>query len=158
MSEEEHQHLPGTKPVSGYQEMGVNVRAMAWFVVGFALSVAAIVIGLWWLEKPFIRGDFSEDRSPRALDVEQPLQPSPGHPAMPWDDLEAMRHDQETRLNNFGPLAGDPSHVHIPIDRAMEMLLQSGDLTKSWSPPATLPFKMETQPSPYVKPTVRNRT
>ena len=158
MSKEEHEHIPGTKPVSGYEAAGVRVRAMAWFVVGFVLSVAVILVGLWWLEKPFIRGGYSESRELGQFQVDQPLEPSPGHPQLPWEDLKSLQHEQEARLDGYGILPGDPSRAHIPISRAMDLLLQGGDLNKAWSAPTTMPYKMETEPSPYTTPSVRNRT
>jgi len=158
VSEEPHQHLPATGPVPDRDAAEISFRAIAWFVLAFALSLAVIVIGLWWLEKPFIRGNFSESRPIRTLDVDQPLQPSPGHPQLPWEDLASRRHEQLAALNAYGPLNGDPSRSRIPISRAMDLLLQSGNLNKPWVAPTTMPYKIETQPSPYATPTIRNRT
>ncbi len=155
--------LPGTQPTSGYETSEVHVRAMAWFVVGFILSMAVILVGLWWLQKPLTPPNLGENRPPQPspLPLEQPLQPSPGRETTDWQDMTAMRDRQQGQLESYAPIAGDPAHARIPIDRAMALLLQNGDLQKPWTLPAlptTLPYKIETQPSPYVKPTVRNRT
>lgn len=155
---EEKMQVPGTEPTSSYETSEVHVRTMLWFVAGFIVSMAVILTALWWIQKPLTPHNLGDSRPPRAPVLEQPLQPSPGHETLDWQDLAAMRDRQQKQLESYGPIAGDPAHAHIPIDRAMDLLLNHGELQQSWTLPTTPPYKMETQPSPYVKPTVRNRT
>ncbi len=93
---------------------------------------------------------------PLALPLQQPLQPSPGHPLLPWQDMAALRTLQEQKLNGYGPVGED--RAHIPIDRAIDLLIQSGELNRSWKNPTTQPYQFETSPPPRVEPSVENRS
>jgi hypothetical protein len=82
----------------------------------------------------------------------QPLQPSVTHPTLPREDMAALRTRQLDHLNSEGSLPGDPNHIHIPIQRAIDLLLQRGS--------ATMPQTPSTQPYLLDKPpvSVENRT
>jgi len=55
-----------------------------------------------------------------------PLQPSPGHNTTPPQDWQTMR-DQDTRiLSTYGWIDRRNQIARIPIDRAMDLLLQRG--------------------------------
>jgi hypothetical protein len=146
---------------AGHDESRVHTTGVLWFVAGFILVGAGILMGLWGLESdvaPMAAGETG--RPPEAWQLAQPLQPSPGHPALPWEDMAAMRAAQEKELHSYGATAASPAagHVRIPIERAIDLLLQSGELRRPWVNPATQPYRMETQPAPRSKPSVENRT
>jgi hypothetical protein len=144
-----------TPPPSRYAPAGVHVRAVGWFVVGFFVTGAVLLAVVFWMQGWIEGRDKPADTRIEALEVDQPLQPSPAHPLLPWQDMAALRERQESALRNGGPAAGGGGGgVRIPIDRAMEQLLESGALKGSW--PATQPYQLETRP--YAHRAVENRT
>jgi hypothetical protein len=137
----------------GYDTSTVNTRGLLYFWVGFALSLAALLGGVRLWHGPFVSSTARLQSEVPSLP--QPLQPSVGHPVLPWEDLEALHQRQEAELHSGGPIPGDPAHVRLPIDAAMDRLLKSGALTQPWKPPATLPWQRPREENTH---TVENRT
>jgi|RhiMethySRZTD1v2_1073278.scaffolds.fasta_scaffold10520_8 hypothetical protein len=74
-----------------------------------------------------VRGEPSLPPSPR-------LQGVPGlSPSLPREDLEALRAREAERLGSYGP-ADAGGFVRIPIERAMDLLLEKGipAVQKEW--------------------------
>jgi len=57
--------------------------------------------------------------------------PEPRLQVQPGVDLVQMRHEQNTRLNNYGWIDREAGIAHIPITRAMEIVAEQG--VPSWS-------------------------
>ena len=137
-----------------YDKSRVHVTGVLWFALGFVLTTAGLVALVWWIEQGMER--HAPMATPAKLPLNQPLQPSPQHPTLPWEDLAAMRQGQLERLHSYGELDGGKAHV--PIERAMDLLLQSRELNRTWNAAAgTQPARTETQPV-RVKPSVENRS
>ncbi len=140
----------------GHEMSGVNVRAIGVFILCFIVAGGGLLSGMAFLmgalDRHVHRGE--SGAMPAAargsLSVDQPLQPSPGHPTLDWQDAVAMKAAQQKELNSYGVLAGDPKHLRIPIDRAIHLLVEKQLLA---SPPATdgpantQPYINTTQPS-----------
>ena len=141
----------------GYDTSRVHTRGIFIFYAGFIATIAVLLALVWWFERGLVGYPRSQDRgNPReARTLPQPLQPSPGHPALPWQDMAALRSAQERQLHSAGPIPNDAAHRHIPIDDAMEQLLKSGALTWPWQAPATQPY---VRPPRETVPSVENRT
>ncbi len=137
-----------------HEPSSANMRAIFWFILCFLLTTGVIQVVLWLTLGEMDRREARREATsspigePRPGDLDQPLQPSPGHPYVPAQDLAAMETEQLSRLRSYGPVEGDAGHVHIPIERAMEMLLQSGELKKPVKAAETQPFINQTQPTP----------
>jgi hypothetical protein len=139
---------------AGHELSGANARGIFWFILCFLLAMGVIHLVLWGTLGRMNRHEVKREAgaSPigeaRVRELDQPLQPAPGHPTAPAQDLAAMKAEQLSRLHSYGPVEGDAGHVHIPIERAMEMLLQSGELKRSVKGAETQPFINQTQPAP----------
>jgi hypothetical protein len=133
---------------------GANARGIFWFILCFILTMGLIHLVLWLTLGGLNKHEAKQTvgpspiGEPRPRNLDQPLQPAPGHPFSPAQDLAEMKREQLSRLHSYGSVQGDPAHVHIPIDRAMEMLLQSGELKKVGKEADTQPFINQTQPAP----------
>lgn len=138
---------------NGYASTAIHLPPMIYFLLIFAASLALILGGirLFYSVSASKRIAQSVADSP-ALD--QPLQPSPSHPTLPWEDMQRLRDSQQDLLHNGGPDPNDPTHMHIPIDRAIDMLLKSGALTRRWAP-TTQPWQ---RPANEKTSSVENRT
>ena len=146
----------------GHEISGVNVRGVGVFFAYFVATGSVILIGLWFLMGKIVhhvdRGGIPRS-SLRQTDVfakDQPLQPSPGHPTLDWQDAAAMKAEQTRPLNTYGRIPGDSSHVRIPIGRAMHLIVEKQLLTHpsaNTQSASTQPYINTTQPT-----TTENRT
>lgn len=87
-------------------------------VVVFALAVSA---GLLYY---FTHAVAAPSVNPLA--EPQPPPPEPRLQVTPSADLARYQAEQDTRLNSFGWVDREQQIVHIPIDRAMDILLDKG--------------------------------
>jgi len=64
--------------------------------------------------------------------------PGPNLQLNPREDLVALRAREQARLTSYGWVNREEGVVHVPIERAMELLLEQGlPVRKSNAPPAT---------------------
>ena len=110
----------------GYEKRDVSPRVIAALVVGLAaLTVVAAALmwgGFAYLQKRAERAH----ESPSPLREERVLPPPPRLQVAPEVDLQAVRQKEEERLNSYGWVDPDAGVVRIPIERAMELLVQRG--------------------------------
>ncbi len=157
---------------AGHELKGVAHRGIGIFILWFFGTAVALFILLWLFLAYEVHRESRNEAGPFALGTDrpttlpQPLQPSIARNVLPWQDLPPLRDGQLQHLNSAGPIPGDPAHVHIPIDHAMQLCLQHGGLSTTPNPaattPASPPRSAETQP--WIIPnqdrprTVENRT
>ncbi len=117
-------HPPGEH--RSYETQDLSVRAIGIFGVVLALAlVAAIGVTAWMF-------GFFESRAARQ-DVTAP--PTSARSAVPQEpklqvnapkDLKALRAMEEQRLTTYGWVSKETGLGRIPIDRAMELLVERG--------------------------------
>jgi len=135
----------------GYESPALNIRTLAWILLALAAMVTICLAtpALWQNARNDSARLHPTDARP---DLPQPLQPSLGHPVLPWEDMAVLREKQESLLRDG---SNDPQHRRLPIDQAMDQLLNSGTLKQPWTQPATQPWQ---RPRDESTPTVENRT
>jgi hypothetical protein len=116
------------KPVetnAGYEKRDVNTRGILYFVIAlFLLLVASLVsmrslFGYFSATQP-LGPAASPFTSSRALPPEPRLQ------VRPVEDLNQVRQGQEELLNSYGWVDRANGTVRIPINRAMELVVERG--------------------------------
>jgi hypothetical protein len=119
-----------------YEESDVNIRGIVKF--GLALSVAIVMVCLlvWGLFALFYARAVKTESAPpplyrsERLPPEPRLQGIPGHQGLPSEDIKEFRKRETAELNSYGwviPPSGDQAGVvHIPIDRAKELIVERG--------------------------------
>lgn len=146
--------VPPASITAGHEISGVNTFGVWVFIASFVIVGLALHVVLYFILGGIVKHVRQNERKPPVIgmplpdDLDQPLQPSPGHPTLPWQDLAAMKAAQEARLHSYGRIPNDPAHARIPIDRAMELLLQSGALKQKPNAADTQPYINTTQPAP----------
>ncbi len=125
-------HVP---PSRGYE--GSDLRLRPIIMLGIALAIAAVV-GHLALAGMFavINGQLARRDAPLPP-VARPDQPPPQPqlqvaPRQDWDTMLAT-HSQ--RLHSYGWVDQNAGTVHIPIERAMDLVLQRGLPTRSNAQP-----------------------
>jgi hypothetical protein len=108
-----------------HEQSDVSIRGIVIFAAGLLVAAIVIHIGLYWLL------EFYKEESPqRAPVVTAPGTgeqfPPPRLQISPRADMAEMRAAQERRLTTYGWVDKEKQIVRIPIDRAMELLVQRG--------------------------------
>jgi len=114
---------------AGHEHTDANV----WLIVQFAiwLTIAAIITHLlmWGLFELFVKT--SNDAAPAAefplaAQQERRLPAGPRLQAIPANEIFEFRQHENAELNEYGWVDRNAGTVHIPIDKAKELLLQRG--------------------------------
>jgi hypothetical protein len=119
--------MPTPTETPRHELRDVNVRFMAYVVVGLSLlTLAGMGVSWWYLQ------EVAEER--RA--VERPLPPlaatlpdAPPEPRLqvtPAADLASVREREEALLHTYGWIDRKSGLVRIPIDRAIDLLAERG--------------------------------
>lgn len=114
-------------PGVSYERSDANMRAVVWFLV--ALTVAAIVIhlALAGMYRYFqIREGRLEQAPTPYLRGERPQTPEPRLQPDPAADWQTFHASELQRLNSYGWVDQRAGIARIPIDRAMDLLLERG--------------------------------
>lgn len=109
-----------------YEKRDVRPRTIAALVLGLAALTVGTALLMWG---SFV---FFQKRAERAAEPPSPLREGPVLPppprlqVAPEVDLQAVRRREEERLQSYGWINREAGVVRIPIERAMELLLQRG--------------------------------
>ncbi len=114
---------------AGHEHTDANV----WLIVQFAiwLTIAAIITHLlmWGLFELFVktRNDAAPAAEfPLAAQQERRLPAGPRLQAIPANEIFEFRQRENAELNDYGWVDRNAGTVHIPIEKAKELLLQRG--------------------------------
>jgi hypothetical protein len=136
------EHITETPDVSyirnvdvSYERSDVNTGAIlkfiGWLIAATALCFLIVVVMFKYFQvseerreaatMPTLRRE-GEERLP----PEPRLQLAPGHQIHPLDDLKRLRADEDALLHSYGWVDRNAGIVHIPIERAKELLVRRG--------------------------------
>jgi hypothetical protein len=124
MSEKEKPGRPA------HEVSDVSTEAIVKFGLGLLTSMIAVFLFIWGLFHYFATREERRElpRPPMAaadqLPPEPRLQRSPGHESPPEDEMKEMRAAQETVLHSYGWVDRNAGIVRIPVEQAMQKLLE----------------------------------
>src|SRR6266545_5782286 len=110
----------------------VSTEAIVKFGLGLLTSTIAVFLFIWGLFHYFATREerLELPRPPMAatdqLPPEPRLQGSPGHESPPEREMKEMRAAQETVLHSYGWVDRNAGILRIPIEQAMQKLLEEG--------------------------------
>ena len=111
----------------GYETRDVNIRAVLWLAAGVAAATMLAAALLWWLLTDFThRADRRDPPTRRGL----PNHPGPSGPRLqdtPLADFREFRAREDRVLSTYGWVDQEKLTVRIPINRAMELLVERGE-------------------------------
>lgn len=100
---------------AGHEQSDIHVRAVAGFGLTLAVVVGLVLAGVAaWLPHSSTTAD--KTLTP----------PGPQLQAHAREDLIKLRAAEDARLNSYGWVDRKAGLVHIPIERAMELIVQRG--------------------------------
>jgi hypothetical protein len=136
------EHRPSGETTSKTHEtVDANVRSLVWWGLGvFALLASGVIISAIVFHYFVTRQSLGPPASP--FENVRALPPRPVLQVTPARDLRQYLDQQNLVLNSYGWVDQKAGVVRIPIDRAMDLLLQKG-----------LPVRAEEQGKPGEKPT-----
>jgi hypothetical protein len=120
------EHRPSAEiTAKGYETVDANVRSLVWWGIGvFALLAGGVIVSAVVFHYFVTRQTLGPPASP--FENVRALPPRPLLQVTPARDLREYVHQQDGILNSYGWVDQKAGVVRIPIDRAMELLLQKG--------------------------------
>jgi len=119
-------------PRGGIEPADVSFKGVVYFLIGMVITAVLIHLGLIYMfvnlqaqGRQMDRRSIEEHELP-AVAASHTFFPQPREQISPRLDLEALRAREEAELNSYGWVDRKAGVVRIPIERAMELLLQKG--------------------------------
>ena len=109
---------------SGHEPIGVNARAIAWWGLALVVLIAVSLALLAGLLK--LRGSVEARDVPRVAEPRRGPLVEPSLDPAQRQNLRQLRAVQQTWLDSYGWIDHEAGIVHIPVDRAMEMMAEEG--------------------------------
>ena len=106
----------------------INIRVFAWLTVALLGLIAAVMVSMWFLTSDLLAREKAQDPPPPIM-IEARLPHEPPAPRLqsdPFVELDQLRSAEESRLTSYGWDEGSAENAHIPIDRAMDLLVDRG--------------------------------
>jgi hypothetical protein len=101
---------PGEPTGLGYETRDTKTGMIVGFGIGLVIVLVVVMLGLRALA-----GVIARDRGPM---------PPEQAPAGVQEDLRALRAEEQSTLTDYGRIAHQPGYAHIPIERAMEIMVK----------------------------------
>ena len=136
-----------------YEKRDVNARAILWVGVAIVISAVVIHFAVWGVFDFFSAREAHKGKPPATL-VNTKRQPPPA-PRLQTDapaDLQEMRAREAAALESYGWVDRQKGIVHIPVERAMELLVERG--LRTTEPTMTKPAEVQTSAGKNMKTTV----
>jgi len=101
-------------------------RPLAPLMLGVLLLVAFALVLTMGLLQYFAHREAALVEAPSPVAEPQPPPPEPHLQSDPAAALEKLRAQEDARLNGYGWVDRQKQLVHVPIDTAIDVLLQTG--------------------------------
>ena len=148
MAEEKHTGKPAGTSGPGHETSDLKPRTILIFGIGLSVTILICLAIANWMFHYFaaVQTASSPPLSPLAR---QEAPPGPHLQARAPEDLRKFRAEEDATLNSYGWVNQQAGIVRIPIDRAMQLLVQR-DLPTS-GPPAGPAVGEKPLPAPSQK-------
>lgn len=120
------QHTNGSG--SGHEEREANLSLIVWGAVGLAVATFIVMLLIWGMFNVLKKTDLAESAEQQASPLAIPgqLPPEPRLQVRPYEELQQLRARENDVLNHYGWQDQKNGIVHIPIDKAMDIVAQRG--------------------------------
>jgi hypothetical protein len=127
-------NAPIARPPS-YERTDASPRSLVYFTLIMAAILAATALSLVWLFKHYQKVENPGSAVPAPFAGTRPLPPPPRIQPNPSADMQSYMQYQQNLLNSYGWIDRQNGIVRLPIDRAMELLLERGLPTRPTNTP-----------------------
>ena len=116
---------PGAKYEHTDIDPSIGYQFALWLSVAMVISFAIVYGTFWFFEGQEQAASTAAQRFPLAVGVQRP-QPTPALQTQPFRDVYTLRDDEAKKLTTYGWVDKEGGIARIPVDRAMEVMLQRG--------------------------------
>ncbi len=128
----EHVPAPLTSPEGGgYEKSDLSVKAILIFGVILAVLIVGSLVGMGWMFGFFASEEAKRDVPPSPLATTRSATPEPRLQVAAVRDMKTLLASEDAILTTYGWVSKETGAARIPIDRAMQLLVEHG------LPPAT---------------------
>jgi hypothetical protein len=111
----------------GYEPRDANIKGLLQFAFWLAVLLAVTLVGMKWTFNFFKKVEpLGATASPLVQEGQRQLPPSPRLQVHPHQELVEYCEGQQKVVNSYGWVNQQAGVVHIPVDRAMDLVLQKG--------------------------------
>jgi hypothetical protein len=110
----------------GYEVEDASVREVLWTGVGLAVGTIIVCIAVFGLLRVLQNAEIGSRQPISELNVSTTVPPEPRLQEKPWVEMELFRQREDQMLTTYGWADQASGRVRIPIDRAMDMVIQRG--------------------------------
>lgn len=115
----------------GHETRDAEIRPIVYTGIGLALSALAVGIFVYGIFK-YLGGHAIATIQVNPMSVEdQQIPPTPRLEEHPAIELQQLHAQEDQMLSTYGWVDKKTGVVHIPIDRAMDLMLQRGFPTRN---------------------------
>ena len=109
-----------------YEISDAHFRHIMWGGIGLAGIMIIAFVLMYALLGHFESREQATATPPSPLAEGRPLPPEPRLQVTPEFDLKTYRASEDALVNNYGWVSKEAGVVRIPVDRAMELMLERG--------------------------------
>ncbi len=110
----------------GHETRDVHVRVIAWSALGLVVAAVIAYLAVAGLYKLFAHQHPSPDAPSRIEFYPHTIVPPPLLEIHPVADLEQLQTAEEGQLHSYGWVDKPAGVIRIPIERAMDLVVQRG--------------------------------
>jgi hypothetical protein len=107
-----------------HQGTDVRVPVIIKAAIAFVVLLAFIQGGIWLVYRYLRTADEQRDVRRTFVEAKPPVPPEPRLQVNPNDDLQEYLQKQRVALTTYGWISRSERRVRIPIDRAMELVVE----------------------------------
>jgi hypothetical protein len=108
---------------------GIGYKFALWLAVAMLISFGIVYGTFWFFEGRERAANQAGQQFPLAAGVKRE-QPTPALQTQPFQDIYMLRENEAQRLGSYGWVDKDGGVTRLPIDRAMEVMMQRGFPTR----------------------------
>jgi hypothetical protein len=138
------EHVAEESVVREHEVQEVDLRQISFFAGGLLLSILVSALALWWLLRVWVEQPLAFEMQILPAEVTPQPAPGPGVEPFPASERLATFGQAQQQLQSYGWVDQQAGIVRIPIERAMELLVERGLPARNVAPP---PFDLETDPA-----------
>src|ERR1700739_1376134 len=115
----------------GYEKSDASPRGLVYFALTIGAILAATCLSLIWLFKHYEQTENPGSFVAAPFSGTRPLPQPPRIQPNPAVDMQSYLQSQQNLLNSYGWIDRPNGIVRLPVDRAMELLLERGLPTRA---------------------------
>jgi len=116
---------PGAKHEHTDIDPSIGYKFASWLMVAMLISAGIVYGALWFFERQEKAAGTLAQKYPLAAGVHKDP-PTPNLQNQPFKDIYMLRQEEIEKLTRYGWVDKDGGVTRIPIDRAMDVMLQRG--------------------------------